>query len=120
LVALFPESAQPVVRELYEASWRVSQMVPGLNAALPIAELLPALYQASLGHRDTAQAAVNSVLLAATPLSVLYYGYDELADLLNVEDEAQAIKVQVYAAVWDEVDPNGYLHVPGNSGLKTA
>lgn len=120
LVAVFPESVRPVVRELYEASWRVSQMVPGLNAALPIAQLLPALYQASLGQRDTAQAAINSVLLAATPLSTLYYGYDELADLLNVEDEAQALKVQIYTQIWDEVDPNGYLHVPGHSGLPTA
>ena len=98
----------------------MSQMVPGLNAVVPIAQLLPALYQASIGHRDTAQVAINNVLLATTPLSVLYYGFDELADLLNVEDQAQALKVAIYAAVWDEADPNGYLHVPGHSGLKTA
>ena len=98
LVALFPAESQPYVRELYEASWRVSQMVPGLNAVVPIAKLLPALYQAAIGHRDTAQAAINNVLLATTALSVLYYGYDELADLLNIEEEAQALKVEIYAA----------------------
>ncbi|WP_431234788.1 hypothetical protein ACQ856_09795 [Mycolicibacterium psychrotolerans] len=119
LVAAFPVEAQPVVRELYEASWRMSQTVPGLNAVVPIANLLPALYQASLGHRDTAQTTINDVLLATTVLSILYYGYDELADLLNVEVAAQALKVQIYAAVWDEADPNGYLHVPGHSGLQT-
>ncbi|APE17105.1 hypothetical protein BOH72_19490 [Mycobacterium sp. WY10] len=119
LVAMFPAQMQPVVRELYEASWRVSQMVPGLNAAVPIAQLLPALYQAALGHRDTAQVAINNVLLTTTALSILYYGYDELADLLNVEEAAQEFKVQIYAAVWDEVDPNGRLHVPGQSGLTT-
>jgi hypothetical protein len=119
LVAIFPAEARPVVRELYEASWRISQMVPGLSAAVSIAQLLPALYQAAIGHRDTAQTAVNNVLLATTALSILYYGYDELADLLNVEEQAQALKVEIYAAVWDEADPNGYLHVPGHSGLKT-
>ena len=86
LVAAFPVEARPVVRELYEASWRVSQMVPGLSAAVPIAELLPALYQAALGNRDGAQVAINNVLLATTALSILYYGYDELADVLNVEE----------------------------------
>ncbi|GAY17385.1 hypothetical protein [Mycobacterium sp. shizuoka-1] len=120
LAALFPAESQPVVRELYELSWRVSQMVPSLGAAVPIAELVPALYQAALGNRDAAQTAINDVLLATTVLSVLYYGYDELADVLNVEDQAQALKVAVYAAVWDEVDPDGRLHVPGHSGLKTA
>jgi hypothetical protein len=110
---------RPIVRELYEASWRVSQMVPGLSAVIPIAQLLPALYQAALGHRETAQVAINNVLLATTALSVLYYGFDELADLGNFEDEGQDFKAAVYAAVWDEADPHGYLHVPGHSGLKT-
>lgn len=119
LVAAFPVEARPVVRELYEASWRVSQMVPGLSAVVPIANLLPALYQAALGHRDAAQSAINDVLLATTALSILYYGYDQLADVLNVEAAAQELKVQIYAAVWDEADPNGYLHVPGHSGLQT-
>jgi hypothetical protein len=120
LLALFPAEARPVVRELYELNWRVSQMVPSLGAVIPIAQLLPALYQAALGHPDTAQVAINNVLLATTALSVLYYGFDELADLANIEDQAQAFKVALYAAVWDEADPNGYLHVPGDSGLKTA
>ncbi|MCX2934527.1 hypothetical protein ORI20_30115 [Mycobacterium sp. CVI_P3] len=119
LVALFPADVQPVVRELYELSWRVSQMTPSLNAVVPVAELLPSLLQAALGHKDTSQAAINAVLLTTTPLSILYYGYDELADLLNVEEDAQALKAEIYAAVWDEVDPNGYLHVPGHSGLQT-
>ncbi|WP_396925321.1 hypothetical protein [Mycolicibacterium sp.] len=119
LVAAFPTSVRPVVRELYEASWRVSQMAPGINAIVPIAQLLPALLQATLGHKDAAQTAINNVLLTTTALSILYYGYDELADLLNVEAAAQDLKVQIYAAVWDEADPNGYLHVPGHSGLTT-
>ena len=86
---------------------------------MPIAKLLPALYQAALGHRETAQVAINNVLLATTALSILYYGFDQLADLLNVEDQGQALKAAIYAEVWDEADPHGYLHVPGHSGLKT-
>jgi hypothetical protein len=94
-------------------------MVPGLNTAVSIAQLVPALYQAATGHRDAAQAAINNVLLTTTALSVLYYGYDELADLLNVEVQAQALKEAIYAAVWDEVDTNDFLHVAGHSGLTT-
>lgn len=118
LVALVPEESKPFVRELYEASWRISQMAPGLGGVVSIANLLPAFYQAALGHRDSSQAAINSLLLTTTPLSILYYGYDQLADLLNVEEQAQVLKGEIYAAVWDEADPNGYLHVPGQSGLK--
>ncbi|OYN81255.1 hypothetical protein CG716_06945 [Mycolicibacterium sphagni] len=117
LVALFPAESQPYVRELYELSWRVSQMVPGLGAAVSIADLVPALFQAAQGHRDAAQVAINNVLLTTTALSVLYYGYDEIADLMNVEEPAQALKVAIYAAVWNEVDPHDYLHVAGHSGL---
>jgi len=119
LVAIFPTEVQPIVRELYEASWRISQMVPGLSAAVPIAELLPALYQAAIGHKDTAQTAINNVLLATTALSILFYGYDQIADLANMEEEGQALKAEIYAQVWDEADPHGYLHVLGHSGLKT-
>ncbi|AQT78376.1 hypothetical protein B1R94_02675 [Mycolicibacterium litorale] len=117
LVGVLPIDIQPIVRELYEASWRVSQMVPGLNAVIPIARLVPALFQAALGDRDAAQSAINDVLLTTTVLSVFYYGFDQIADLLNVEDQAQAYKSALYAQVWDDVDPNGLLHVPGHSGI---
>lgn len=117
LVAAFPAQFQPVVREVYEASWRVTQMVPGFNAIIPITTLAPALFQAALGNKDAAQVAINNVLLTTTALSVLYYAFDEIADLLNVESEAQALKSDVYAQVWDELDPNGILHVPGHSGI---
>ncbi len=88
-------------------------MAPGINAIVPIAQLLPALLQATLGHKDAAQTAINNVLLTTTALSILYYGYDELADLLNVEAAAQDLKVQIYAAVWDEADPQ---RLPARAG----
>ncbi|TGD89234.1 hypothetical protein BayCH28_07730 [Mycolicibacterium sp. CH28] len=117
LVSAFPAEIQPIVREVYEASWRVSQMVPGLNAVIPLATLAPALFQAALGDKDAAQVAINNVLLTTTALSILYYAFDEIADLLNVEDQAQALKSDIYAQVWNEVDPNGLLHVLGHSGI---
>ena len=54
---------------------------------------------------------------ATQPVSLLYYGYDELADLANVEDTASALKQQFYSTVWDTVDPLGLLHVEGESGI---
>jgi hypothetical protein len=119
LMALVPDESKPYVRELYELSWRVSKMAPGLGAAISIADLLPAFYQAALGNKNASQVAINNLLLTTTPLSVLYYGFDQLADVLNVEDQAQALKVAAYAQIWDEADPKGYLHVPGHSGLQT-
>ena len=120
LLGLFPADISPIVRELYEASWRISQMVPGLNTAVSIANLLPAFVQAATGNRTAAQIAINNLVLATTPLSILYYGYDQIADLLNREAEAQARKEEIFAAAWDELDPRGLLHVPGRSGLATA
>ncbi|WP_445168228.1 hypothetical protein ACTXG7_02205 [Mycolicibacterium sp. Dal123E01] len=119
LIALVPDESKPYVRELYELSWRVSQMTPGLGGVVSIADLLPAFYQAALGHKDASQVAINNLLLTTTPLSVLYYGFDQLADVLNVEAQAQALKAAAYAQIWDEADPRGYLHVPGHSGLQT-
>ncbi len=119
LVAAFPAEVQPLIREVYEANWRVTQMIPGLNAVIPLTTLLPSLFQALLGDKDTAQAAINSVLITTTPLSVLYYGFDEIADVLNAESEGQALKSEIFAQAWDELDPNGLLHVLGHSGIPT-
>ena len=120
LLKLFPADISPIVRELYEASWRISQMAPGLNTAVSVANLLPAFIQAATGNRTAAQIAINNLLLTTTPLSILYYGYDQIADLLNREAEAQARKEEIFAAAWDELDPRGLLHVPGRSGLAAA
>jgi len=60
---------------------------------------------------------VNQLLLTTPPVSFLYYGYDEVADLLNVEEQAQDQKELLYATVWDTLDPLFLLHNEGNPGI---
>lgn len=117
LVAALPAPLQPFVREGYEAAYRVSQMVPWVNTVVPITAILPAVQQAAAGNKDGAQVIVNQLLLTTPPVSFLYYGYDEVADLLNVEEQADALKKQFYATVWDTVDFPHLLHNPGQSGI---
>jgi hypothetical protein len=50
-------------------------------------------------------------------VSLLFYGYDELADLANLEAEGSAVKDQLHTTAWDTLDPLGLLHVKGESGL---
>jgi hypothetical protein len=50
-------------------------------------------------------------------VSFLYYGYDEVADPLNVEERAQEQKELLYATVWDTLDPLFLLHNQGNPGI---
>ncbi len=118
LVVLFlPAELKPVYREGFELVYRLSQMVPFVNAVIPITEILPAFLKALGGDKAGAQLAVNQLLLTTGPVSVLYYGYDEIADLLNIEQAAYAAKEQLYSNLWDSLDPAGLLHNPGDSGL---
>lgn len=120
LVERTPEVIRPYVREGYEASYRVSQMVPYANAPIPITEiikLLPGLLAGNTEAKDSAQGIVNQLLLTTPPVSFLYYGYDEVADLLNVEEQAQDQKELLYATVWDTLDPLFLLHNEGNPGI---
>jgi hypothetical protein len=115
-----PEAVRPYVREGYEASYRFSQMVPYVNAPIPILQIimvLPGLLQSDAAAKDSAQFIVNQLLLTTPPVSFLYYGYDEVADLLNVEEEAQAKKEDFYATAWDTLDPLFLLHNTGNPGI---
>jgi hypothetical protein len=120
LLAETPEVVRPYVREGYEASYRFSQMVPYVNAPIPIGRiitLLPGLLQGDTEAKDSAQIIVNQLLLTTPPVSFLYYGYDEVADLLNIEEQAQANKEQLYATAWDTLDPLFLLHNQGNPGV---
>ncbi len=80
-------------------------------------KILPALVQAAQGNKDAAQITINQLLLTTGPLSLLFYGYDEIADLLNIESIAEAAEQDLYAGLWDNLDPNGLLHVLGHSGI---
>jgi hypothetical protein len=120
LLARIPEVARPFVREGYEASYRFSQMVPYVNAPIPVGRiivLLPGLLQGETSAKNSAQIIVNQLLLTTPPVSILYYGYDEVADLLNIEEQAQANKERFYATAWDTLDPRFLLHNEGSPGI---
>jgi hypothetical protein len=115
-----PNELDPIFREAFEFVYRASQMVPFVNTVVPITEILPAVFHALNGDTTAAQIAINQLLLTTGPLSVLYYGYDQIADLLNIEEAAFAAKQQLYIALWDTLDPAGLLHIMGMSGLLRA
>lgn len=107
----------PLFREGYEAAYRASQIVPWVNVVVPLTNIVPALVQAFQGDRAGAQVTINQLLLTTGPVSLLYWGFDELADLLNIETTGAATRQNLVATLWDSLDPSGLLHVPGESGI---
>lgn len=117
--AIAPEF-QPFIREGVEAGYRVSQMVPWVNAVVPLTKIVPALPEAIGGDpaaKDATQIIVNELLKTTQPVSLLYYGYDEIADLANLEAEGDELKQQFYVNAWNILDPFAILHNPGTSGI---
>ncbi|MET0699735.1 MAG: hypothetical protein ABWY93_08715 [Mycobacterium sp.] len=104
----------PIFREAYEAVYRASQVVPFVNVPIPVTKILQALFS---GDGTAIQATVNQLLLTTQPVSLLYYGYDEIVDLLNIEDQGYALKQTFYSTIWDLLDSTGAVHVPGESGI---
>jgi hypothetical protein len=104
----------PLYREAFEAVYRGSQVVPYVNVPIPLTKIL-----AALGDPDKSvpQTLINQLLLTTQPVSALYYGYDEIADLLNVEDSAYELKQGFYRTIWDTIDPLGALHNVGDPGI---
>ncbi|MBX7434455.1 hypothetical protein JDV09_20470 [Mycobacterium sp. Y57] len=118
LASMFlPSQLRPLFREAFELTYRASQVVPFVNAVLPAAAFLPALIQAIGGDKAGAQIAINQLLLTTAQVSFVYYVYDQIADLLNVEQAAFAAKEQLYIQLWDTLDPAFILHNMGESGL---
>jgi hypothetical protein len=119
LVGATPEPIGPYVREGFEAAYRGTQIVPWVNVVVPLTNILPALVQAAQGNTAGSQITINQLLLTTGPASLLYYGYDQAADLLNVENAADELKDEFYTTIWDTLDPTGVLHPVGQSGLET-
>lgn len=120
-VALFPEIFQPFAREGFEAAYRGSQVVPWVNVVVPATEIvqhLPALLGGDDDAKRAMQVVINELLLTTQPVAVAYYGYDQIADLLNVEYPAQQAKEWFYTTAWDTLDWFELLHVRGESGLR--
>ena len=56
-----------------------------VNIVVTVSKILPAVLLAAQGDKDCAQTASNQLLLTTGPVSLLYYGYGQFADLLNME-----------------------------------
>lgn len=109
-----PDALEPFVREGYEAGYRVSQMVPWVNLPIPLLHIAAA---AADPDQRIAQVGINQLLLTLPPVGIAYYGYDQAADLINMEVAAAALKEDFYRTVWDTLDPLELLHDRGNAGL---
>lgn len=123
LLDLSPNELDPFVREATEQIYRGSQIVPWVNAVIPISKILPSLAPA-LGDDDAARDARQTIIMelikTTPPGSAVYYGYDIVADLVNLEDQGAAVKVQAVTTVWDLLDPLHIAHNPGESGIGNA
>lgn len=115
-----PAELDPFVREGVEQVYRASQIVPWVNAVVPITKILPSLAPA-VGSDDAARAArqliINELIKTTPPGSLLYYGYDIAADLLNFDNEAAELKQQFFTSAWDILDPFELAHNEGTSGI---
>lgn len=111
----------PYVREGLEFAYRASQVVPVVDTVVPATEIVPQIFAALIGghgNREATQVIVNQLLLTTQPAALLYYGYDQIADLLNMEFRAQELKEEAYATAWNILDPLHLLHIAGHSGLE--
>ena len=109
--------------DIAEQIYRGSQIVPWVNAVIPISKILPSLAPA-LGSGpealDARQTIIMELIKTTPPGSAVYYGYDIVADLINLEEPGAALKVQAVATVWDLLDPFELAHNKGTSGIGNA
>ena len=123
LVGAAPEALAPYVREGVEQAYRGSQMIPWVNAVVPITKIIPLIGPATgegPGALDARQSIVNELIKTTPPGSFLYYGYDLVADLANREEAAAELKEQAFAGVWDLLDFGNFAHNDGQGGIGNA
>ncbi|MFN8032782.1 MAG: hypothetical protein U0Q47_05685 [Mycobacterium sp.] len=117
VVNAFPDVIKPLPREVFEAGYRVSQMIPWVNIVVPFANIGSDLQAAFAGDKNATQRIVNNLIITIQPVAVIYYGYNEIADLLNLEQQALDLQKWVFTTAWDILDPFQLLHYRGQSGL---
>lgn len=120
LIGAAPDAFDPYVREGVEQGYRVSQMIPWVNAVVPVTKIVPLIGPAVGGDLDARQVIVNELIKTTPPGSFLYYGYDLVADLANQEEAAADLKEQAFTTVWDLLDFGNFLHRDGQSGIGNA
>src|SRR5690349_7393753 len=92
-------------------------MVPWVNVVVPLSNVFADLPGALSGDKDASQRIVNNLVITIQPLAMAYYGYNALADVVNLEQPALDFQKAFFATVWDILDPFHWLHSPGGSGL---
>ncbi|MBU8809228.1 hypothetical protein [Mycolicibacterium goodii] len=114
LLGASPDVFDPFVREATEQIYRGSQIVPWVNAVIPISKILPNLAPALSEDievaRDARQLIITELIKTTPPGSALYYGYDIVADLINLEGPAAGLKYRAVATVWNILDPLQLVH----------
>lgn len=118
-----PSELKPLVREATEQIYRGTQIVPWVNAVIPISKILPSLAPAlgdDAAARDARQTIINELIKTTPPGSAVYYGYDIVADLINLEEPGAELKQTAVATVWDLLDPFALAHNKGKSGIGDA
>ncbi|MBU8817284.1 hypothetical protein KL864_15375 [Mycolicibacterium goodii] len=114
LLGASPTFLDPFVREATEQIYRGSQIVPWVNAVIPISKILPNLAPALSEDievaRDARQLIITELIKTTPPGSALYYGYDIVADLINLEGPAADLKYRAVATVWNILDPLQLVH----------
>ncbi|WP_441961390.1 hypothetical protein [Mycolicibacterium houstonense] len=123
LMEASPNELDPFVREATEQIYRGSQMIPWVNAVIPITKILASAGPA-LGDDDAARAArqtiINELIKTTPPGSFIYYGYDLVADVINLETQGAELKDTAVTTVWDLLDPFELAHNKGESGIGNA
>lgn len=113
LIGASPDFLDPLVREATEQIYRGSQILPWVNAVIPISKILPNLAPAigdDEASRDARQFIITELIKTTPPGSALYYGYDIIADLINLEEPAAELKYGAVATVWNILDPLELVH----------
>ncbi|OBG53861.1 hypothetical protein [Mycolicibacterium fortuitum] len=123
LMEASPNEFDPLVREATEQIYRGSQMIPWVNAVIPIGKIVTNLAPAvGSGPEalDARQTIINELIKTTPPGSFIYYGYDLVADVINLEPQGAQLKDTAVATVWDLLDPLHVAHNPGKSGIGNA
>ncbi|OCB12440.1 hypothetical protein A5717_17275 [Mycolicibacterium porcinum] len=120
LMEASPTELDPFVREATEQIYRGSQMIPWVNAVIPIGKIVTNLAPAvGSGPEalDARQTIINELIKTTPPGSFVYYGYDLVADVINLEQPGAELKDTAVATVWDLLDPFQLAHQTGHSGI---
>lgn len=117
VVNIFPDFFKPVPREIFEGGYRLTQMIPWVNIVVPFSNIGANLQAALSGDKSATQRIINNLIVTIEPVAILYYGYNAIADLVNLEQQALDLQTWAITTAWDILDPFQLLHNRGESGL---